>query len=251
MTRTLTRTHLNSSRLIRILADLALLEEAGPMNAFAEKLGLWVDFADAIALSAAHTTGAAVAPRKSSLKRASAEVDLVGEFERVRITLVQAIVPGGASKGVKNRIAWPTPQRGATAEELAHYEPYRRYHLAHQRDMDLAVRALRARLRDAVSQISPSLKHLAALDAAFDAILNEREGRLLATLPSLMEKRFRQLLSASAATPGETSHGGCHPRFLGELQAVLLAELDVRLQPALGILEAFQSEKQQNLEPQV
>ena len=51
MTRVPTRTHFFSSRLIRILSDLAILEAVEPGAGFSEKLGLWVDYSDAIALS--------------------------------------------------------------------------------------------------------------------------------------------------------------------------------------------------------
>jgi hypothetical protein len=258
MTRALTRTNLNSSGLIRILTDLAIQESAEPANAFAEKLGLWVDFADAITLCAAHNANPAVVPNGTAGSRDSGAE---GEFARVRTAFVHAITTGVTNTGTRTRIALPTPKPGAPIEDAIAFEPYRRYHLAHQRDMELAIRPLRTRARDLLAQTSLVLKQLAALDAAFDGILGERESKLLATLPSLMEKRFRELFQSNQQLHGDnpqasnpnlwTKPGGWLSRFLCELQAVMLAELDMRLQPTLGLIEAFQSEQHQSQKQQV
>lgn len=91
---------------------------------------------------------------------------------------------------------------------------------------------------------------MVALDAAFEGILVEREARLLSTIPSLMEKRFNQLRKAHLQTqPTDDAPdlwmkpGAWMARFCAELQTVLLAELDLRLQPAVGLLEALHNEK--------
>jgi hypothetical protein len=97
------------------------------------------------------------------------------------------------------------------------------------------------------------LQHLATLDGAFEGILSEREARLLATLPQLLKKRFEHLRMLHLKTLVDTQQvdnpaqwmqpGAWLERFCHELQTVLLAELDVRLQPALGLLEALNNEK--------
>jgi hypothetical protein len=112
-------------------------------------------------------------------------------------------------------------------------------------------------MRGVLANASPALKQLAELDAAFDGILSERESKLLASLPSLLEKRFKQLLKAhqlaqvgnqAADTPDLwMKPGGWLARFCGELQVVLVAELDVRLQPAQGLLEALNSEIEEQI----
>ena len=72
---------------------------------------------------------------------------------------------------------------------------------------------------------------------------------MLATLPSLMEKRFNQLRKAYLHTqPADDKPalwmqpGAWLARFCTELQTVLLAELDLRLQPAVGLLEALHNQ---------
>jgi hypothetical protein len=118
--------------------------------------------------------------------------------------------------------------------------------------MDLKIKPLRAQVREVVAGTSPALQQLAALDAALDAVLADRESLLLAKVPALLEKRFRQLRQAHQDLLLEaqqednislwTKPGGRLARFCQELQTVLLAELDLRLQTTLGLLEALHNE---------
>ena len=239
MTRALTRTPFHSSQLIRILADLALLDAVEPGGAFAEKLGLWVAFRDAITLSAALTASPSATPSGARLVAPAA---VRAEFDRVRATLVSAMT----------KTSSPAPSLDEPLDVATGYEPYRRYYLAHQRDMEANIRPLRAKVRGVLLKASPALQQLATLDAALDGILAERESKLLATIPLLLEQRFGQLLKAHQQmlleTP-QTDHpdfgmraDGWLTRFRHEFQTVLLAELDVRLQPTLGLVEAFNNE---------
>jgi hypothetical protein len=236
MAQATTRTHFHSSRLIRILADLALLETTGQGPALAGKLGLWVDYTDAIRLCAVHNAGMpalAALPPTASAEATESAADAVA---RVRTGLEATIA-----------------RNGVPVEPGVDYEPYRRFYLAQQRELEQKVGPLRALAREALSQASPALGQLAALDAALDGILEEREARLLGTLPILLRRRFAVLLkghqqaladSPQANAPSDTpAHwlqpGGWLARFANELQTVLLAELDLRLQPTLGLLEAL------------
>jgi hypothetical protein len=257
MARALTRTNFNSSRLIRVLADLAMVDTAGSGSAFAEKLGLWVGFTDAITLRAAHDSGLQSLSDMPSGQSSVARQAVAEEFTQVRTSLVQSIVHIHSANGPRTRIALPSPKVGVSYDDAIAYEPYRRYHRAHQRDMELQVRPLRTKVREVLANASPALKQLAELDAAFDGILSERESKLLSTLPSLLEKRFKQLQKAHQLTHVDSQTadapdlwmkpGGWLARFCGELQAVLVAELDIRLQPVEGLIEALKN----NIENQV
>ena len=249
MTRALTRTNFHSSQLIRTLADLSVLDAAGPGVAFGEKLGLWIDFADAIALTGVHnanTLGAASAAQIG----AGASVHV--EFAKTRTSLEGIIAKSSSPNTGRTRAELSLPTLDGPLEDAKAYVPFRRYHQAHQRDMENSVRIVRARVRDGVTAAAPQLQQLVALDAAFEGILIEREARLLATLPSLMEKRFNQLRKVYLQTlPADDKPalwmkpGAWLARFCTELQTVLLAELDLRLQPAVGLLEALHHKKTQ------
>jgi hypothetical protein len=254
MTRALTRTNFHSSRLVRILSDLAVVESVKPGVAFAEKLAQWFDITHAINLRAAHTAS----PPSTSLETPPVTGVVVGEaFARMRLALENSITRRGDPVKGRTRLEMPSPQFGVPIDAVTAYAPYRRYYLAHQREMDLNVRPWRAKVREVLAKTSPTLKQLADLDAALDGILCDRESKLLSTVPLLLEQRFGQLLKAHQqrlVDTQQTDHpdfwmkpGGWLARFCNELQTVLLAELDVRLQPILGLIEAMNNEKTKHL----
>lgn len=248
MSRPLTRTNFNSSKLTRLLADLAMLDAAESGHAFAEKLGLWVGFTDAIALRAAHDT----APETFASKQNGEICDTGEEFTRVKTQMMLTITSRHSASGTRSRMSLPVPKVGVSYEDAVSFEPYRRYYLAHQRDVELQIQSLRAKVRNLLGKTSPALRQLADLDAAFDTILNDRESKLLSRLPSLLEQRFKDLFKAHQQARVDTHEadspdlwmkpGGWLSRFFSDLQAVQLAELDMRLQPTEGLIEALQNE---------
>jgi hypothetical protein len=237
---------------MRVLADLALVETSGQAGAFAEKLGLWVAFTDAITLCAAHNAS----PAGTAAPAPQAGASALEFFTRARAALEQALIHSATPKGSKARGGLPLPNLELPIVAKTAFEPYRRYYQAQQRDMEAGVASLRSQVRARLAQAAPALQQLAALDAALDGILNERESRLLATIPSLLEKRFAQLLQDHQQRLTETQQNdnpafwlnpaGWLTRFCTELQTVLLAELDLRLQPALGLVEAITNENTQS-----
>ena len=250
MTRALTRTPFHSSQLVRTLADLALVDASVPDAAFAEKLGQWIDIAGAIALRATHTPGPADGTGAST---DAAYLPAQAHMTQVRQNLERAIEAGGKPATGKGRNAMPVPKADVPIEIAGAYEPYRRYYVAHQRDMELKLPPLRAKVREALAGASQAMQQLAAMDAALDRILAGQESRLLAKVPNLLEQRFKHLRSAHQQTLAAaqlddnitlwTKPGGWLARFCHELQTVLLAELDVRLQPVTGLLEALHNEQ--------
>jgi hypothetical protein len=245
------RTNFHSSKLIRCLADLALVDAGDAGNAFAEKLGLWVHFADAITLSAVHSDGIASAPGKA---KPGAQAAVSVEFDRVQAMLTTSIAHSCSSNASKTHIKLPTPNLELPLDVAATFTPYRRFYEAHQRDMELSIRPLRFNVRDAVAKASPRLKKLAELDATLDNILRDREAKLLAKVPVLLKKRFAQLYkehqqklvdTQQADKPAAwTQTGGWLARFCNDMQMLLLAELELRLQPTMGLIEAFKQDTQ-------
>jgi hypothetical protein len=255
MTRALPRTNFNSSRLIRFLADLDSVDAAEPGDAFAERLGLWLEVTDAISLSAALNAGGTrlpAAPEAPADGAAAARMAIGEEFARKREALVNSIARSCSPEAGEGRIKLPVPKAGVDIEAAAAYEPYRRFYVAHQRDMEANIRPLREKARQALAQAAPALRKLAALDAVLDKVLSAREGQLLLTVPLLFEKRFTQLLAAHRqrlAASGQEDKpetwlqaGGWLADLGKELQALLLAELDLRLQPAAALIEALSNE---------
>jgi predicted trehalose synthase len=187
----------------------------------------------------------------------------------VRAQLVESITRGAPAGSGLTRIDMPAPVLDEPVEIKTAFEPYRRFVAAHQRQMESTLRSLRAQLRLQLSKRASAGQQLAALDSAFENILAEREAALLAKTSKLLEKRFVQALKAhmqaqtqpanlitettdaivdatdvSDPNPNHTPKSDTSSWLMPLRQTIrqaLLAELDTRLQPALGLLEALTS----------
>jgi hypothetical protein len=274
MTRALPRASLYSASLVRFLTENALLAPAHQAEDVGQKLGDWLDFRQAIALHGVlppdTASAAQAAPLPAHVQRMAliAPEALAKHVDKVRAQLVESITQGAPAGSGLARIDMPAPVLDAPVEIKTAFEPYRRFVAAHQRQMDSTLRSLRAQLRLQLSKQGSAGQQLAALDTAFENILAEREAALLAKTSKLLEKRFVQALKAHMqaqalateaadamveaiddmdvidANPNNTPKGD-PSRWLmplrQTLRQALLAELDTRLQPTLGLLEALTS----------
>jgi hypothetical protein len=231
-----------------LLAHWALIDRPGSSPgdksagrpSFVDGMGQWLGWADAIALSAALNAPLdqpATEPDAASGSRhrpaLSSEAAARREFDRVRNGLLGAIED--------------TPTD-------TDFTPHRRRYRALQQSMEAGIGPLRALLRDALARRSPDRARLAALDAVMDEALREREQAVLSGMPSLLQQHFERLLAGRRASdpvpagvPGDTAPdpspapGQWLVEFRGDMQRMLRAELDLRLQPAHGLLEALHS----------
>jgi hypothetical protein len=242
MTRGLQRATFNRSALVRVLSD-TLPEAPDPKYDFGERLGQWLDFSDALTLFSVLNSEAG-----SSTPIASANSDLPAQLARVRRNLSDSIHNDGVFSAEPARIPFPTPLPNATPESAAEFSPYHRYYLAHQRDMNGAITALRANARKALAGQSAAGRQLADLDAAFEKFLSVRERNLLSNIPLMLGKRFDQryaehraaLADHSADDPATwTQPGSWLEAFCHDAQTALLAELELRLKPVVGLIAAL------------
>lgn len=274
MTRALPRASLYSASLVRFLTENALLAPARPSEDVGQKLGDWLDFRQAIALHSVlnpETSDAPTASLPAHVQRMAliAPEALAQHVDKVRAQLVESITQGAPAGSGLARIDMPAAVLDEPVEIKTAFEPYRRFVAAHQRQMESTLRSLRAQLRLQLSKRASAGQQLAGLDAAFENILAEREAALLAKTSKLLEKRFVQALKAhmlaptqpatlitetTDATVDDTDVSGPNSNtppksdpsiwlmpLRQTIRQALLAELDTRLQPALGLLEALTS----------
>ncbi len=229
----------SSSRLVRLLGDWTPPVAAVPGMDFAERLGLWLNAFDAIALQAAHQSIKAIKPSSDRPEQAprSRPEPVDADLQRVRGALANAIaqdpLPGGAAD--------------------AAYSAYRQRHAELQRHMDQMVGHLRDHVRQAMSRLSPRLRRLAALDAALERWLAPREQAVLPAVAALAERRFEQLRRAHRAALDADGRqddpalwreaGGWLHAFERDWRQALSAELDLRLEPVAGLIEAINESK--------
>ncbi|KAF1045258.1 DUF3348 family protein [Xylophilus sp.] len=220
---------ITGSALVRLLAPLAGDDAGASRQSFTDRLSQWLGWTDAIALSGALDGSAPVAPPDAENDAAVLRAD----YAKVRATLAKTLDGNDRALG--------SGRDGATD-----FPPYRRYYLGRQQAMELAIAALRQRLRAAIAAAPAPLARLAAVDAVIEQALGAQEHNLLATtVPPLLERHFRRLRDAAAATdgaePAPQPAEAWQNRFRRDLCAVLLAELDLRCQPIDGLLAALHS----------
>ncbi|VTU23916.1 hypothetical protein SRS16CHR_03348 [Variovorax sp. SRS16] len=232
------RTGFNGSALVCVLSRLTGTEVRESGQATADRLSQWFGWTDAISLSAALNGGLAPAPAGARASSSAEE----GEYARVRTALKNAIAEDGLSTTDKEgrRLRASTP--GDTAATTAAFKPYRQRYLAQQQAMESSIAPLRSRLRAALAARSPAMARLAAVDVVMEQVLGARERSLLTAASAGLARHFERLRQAAQASidPGDTTPPGeWLDLFCKDMQDLLLAELDFRMQPIEGLLEAL------------
>ncbi len=247
MTRVSPRTRLHSSTLLRLLTSQGMVDAGVDAGDVGQRLGDWLHFRHAIALQG--FIGEVDDPQAvpaTPTARVDATV-LRQRFAQVRAALEQSITEGTAPAPGMPRIELPHPELEHPIDPKTAFDPFRRYCTGHQRQMESIIRSLRMQLRGMLDKVSTSHKRLATLDAIFENVLLERETRLLGHIPAGFEKRFaralkqhlKQLTEATEADePAPRSAPWLEP-LQQDMRTALLAELDLRLQPVLGLIEAL------------
>ena len=259
MPKTVLRSSFTSSTLVRLLDEWTPAPAEPSGLDVAERLSLWVNAFDAIRLQAAQQAIAALATAPGRPVRASRAQALGEDLRRLRAVMARAIAqePGPVIETAHTpadlrRLARAAAQPAEAAAADASYARWRQRHFELQRQMDLTIPPLREHVRNALAQGPARLRQLAALDAVMEQVLAAREQKLLPTVVERMERRFGELRAAhlqSLQDSGQDDEpsawrrpGGWLERFAGEWRQLLAAELDLRLQPVTGLVEALAKE---------
>lgn len=254
-----------SSRLQRVLLELAVVEGELSNIQFADKLGELISLSDAIVL-AESLRGL----KKKPFTAAECDDDANTVFLQARAAMLAFIVNSfvlegdDVQAGSASPFILPRPNRDTLDDPNAGFVAYQRFYSLHQSEMDHRVVTLRRQLQQIMSGRSATLAQLAALDNSMADTMADFSRRIFAGIPHLLAKRFyylnqqyRQARAENAelddgqanSVQDESSRwlkkGGWLDRFIREMQAVLLAELELRLMPVFGLIEALEVEKTQ------
>lgn len=190
----------------------------------AERLGQWLHVAQAIHLHAAHGKVSAAGPGSPADPAAGLHQGLQQELERVREMLTRSITAHQSAHG-----------RGPMNLD-AEFALYHQRLNDLQRRMEMGVDALRQHVRQ---QVARSCPELAAWDAVVDQLFAGREQRLLSTMPTFLKARFVALRQEALASPVPDDLSWLQA-FATEFEQTLLAELDLRLLPVVGLIETLE-----------
>jgi hypothetical protein len=226
------RTALSGPSLIRLLARITQAEVTEPGKPLSDRLSDWVGWTDAITLSTA-LNGAPVATGPARTPRDDAQASC----ERVRSSLTHAIAAATRAPSA------PARAHATAAEPLPDYADFRQRYQSMQQAMESDIGELRQRLRVLLAATTPGMARLATVDAVMERSLGVRERSLLASGPVLLGAHFERLRNdaqpeSAADTPAAAQRAWLRT-FLGDMQAVLLAELEIRFQPVEGLLAAL------------
>lgn len=259
---------LNSSRLVVLLQQWAR-EDGGravqppqqqqqqQQQDVAVQLSQWLGTVDAVQLSRAlhaieslpDAGGIAGGPREPVCDVAALERFVQkAKADLTALVTAKAAAPKPLRARADNTpVEMPDPQADA---DFAAHGPR---HLDMQKQMDTRLLALRVQVRHTLTKGTPALRQLAALDAVMEQMLGAREQRLWASLPGHLERRLayrHQMHQQALQASGQADEplrwrqpGGWLWAFEQDMQALLLAEMQVRLQPITGLLEAAHNEK--------
>jgi hypothetical protein len=253
------------SRLVHLLSGFKPAGAEAPGRHFADRFGQLVGLPGSISLSMAHADLSAMTFQPEPVAAADVAKSVREEFLRVRMSLVRAIAVSFDPAVGRNGSRLPTPEGlyahfeltgvfaakrpGRAQNHAAAFEPYRKFYVARQRNLEIRIQQLRAHIGAAISGLSAELAQLSKLDASLENALSGRSRDLFAVVPKLLELRFGERLDlhrqALAKEPEAADlerwlqPGGWIGTFCGEMRELLIAELEVRLQPVLGMLESL------------
>jgi hypothetical protein len=239
------RPPLTGSAFIRALAALNDAHAPASPDAFAQRLAQWLAWTDAFSLSAALGDASARPDVPALAGRAAVSAD-ERECARVRGALAKMIADAPAGGAEPRRLGRPLAgAAGAVAPTgtPTDFATYRQRYAKCQLAMETQIVPLRRRLRATLADRSPALAKLAELDTVMEQVVGAQERALLATVAGRLEPRFDRLRATQdePASDAPTRPGPWLDRFRQDMRELLLAELDLRLQPVEGLLEACKS----------
>lgn len=246
------RSTLTTTRLVSVLQGLGMPGETPSQRDVVNRFGRMIDLAYSVNL----------ADRLRQIERgevsAPAAADEGGDEDptavllEVRRSVIEYVA---VSFSVDNSIAmpfrFPKPAAEAMTDPQKAAAPYQRFYVLHQGEMDFRVLRLRKQMRAMLGQRGVLGTRLLALDEVLNDTLARHARKALTTVPRLLAKRFVTLAAAHRDAAGEDAGapadwmkpGNWLARFRDETEEMLLAELDLRLHPLLGLIEAAATEE--------
>lgn len=231
---------LHVSRLIQLLQRLHLSQS--PVSAYnvAEKLGGLIDLT--LSVSLANTLG--------GLQRVSGGSGNEPPPTSLRQKLLSArehwVADVVANCDLENSAeAMPAPRLkpGFEKDIQEAAQPFARFYALQQSEMEHHISGLQRQVRDVLNNTSSELAQLATLDQALFEIMAKQTRSAFGALPAMVIKHFAwQFDNRTQPEPGENeAHPAWFLLFMQDIRAILLAELDIRLQPVIGLIEACES----------
>jgi len=248
-----------SSLLMKTLQSLSVLDSALPHPRFVATVGQFIDFSEAFHLAdfLARVPSIGVTDRAGVIGCADTINSAQSRFLSTRGEMMSLIIASftlpeltfktsvsQATATVKRSSIMSLPRMGDMHFNKGDQglSAYLRFYALQQSEMESRIVQLHTRIRRELTAQSPSLAQIAALDGKLNEVLASYSRKTLGVIPVLLRKRFNYLFNEYKTEKEAVA------AFLREMQTVLLAELDIRLQPTLGLIDALATETEEEEE---
>ncbi|MCR8921627.1 DUF3348 domain-containing protein [Dasania sp. GY-MA-18] len=222
MTKPALHTNRKGSRLSNYLSSLGVSQHKPSQQNFAERVGELIGLPGSLVLSSAPLK---VKPQPA----ASSDQGIQDLFLEQHNQLVQFIAACFDGSETRRRFQLPSIHQD-TEKPLT---DLKRFYINVQTELAGQVYKLHILIKDAAADISPHLKQLCTLDSAMSDILSNHIKRSFSSIPNHLDQRFQYWQQHS-----DDNFESAISNFCQELQQLLLAELDARLQTTYGLIEA-------------
>jgi hypothetical protein len=241
----------SSSNFVKLLQEWNTSEAVSLGGDWIDQLSRWLGPLDAITLSVSHQLMRDTASARPSSEDVAPSVNLDLELRNVRADLLKAIGPPQQARSRDMRTGG-TDKAIEPMEGIQDYSAYRQRYAEFQRRVEWRVDPLRTHCRRVLSESCPRLHKLAELDATLEHIFAAREKAMFNKIPAILERRFldRQseylntlplLVTDDPEQPPEVNRKTLAwvYKFEQDFHAIISAELDARLEPIAGMIEAY------------
>ncbi|MFH0726157.1 MAG: DUF3348 family protein [Pseudomonadota bacterium] len=256
------------SRLVHLLSGFTPAGADGSGYRFVDRFGQLVGLQDSISLSRVHAELPAMVFKPDGLATADTAKAVRETFLSTRKSLVTTIAMSFVPHSGHIKEKLPTPdglhahflftgvyaarRSGSAQTHASAFEPYRKFYVTRQIEMETRIQQLRSLVGTRISFLSPELARLEKLDSCLAKVLSGSVRDLFAVIPKQLERRFASGFDThrrdlpKEPTASDLAEwilpGGWIWTFCGEMRELLLAELDVRLQPVLGMIDSLPPE---------
>ncbi len=242
MNHTTSTSILDRSRLLALLSVLSVARLNVAEYNVAESLGRSVKLDDLRFLSSALNNLPTTALAKTE-EMADAQSLLFSTREEC----IRRILSSFSDRTGADTISLPTSLESIKPQALLSFDPYRRFYTAHQTEMTGAIVKAQTKIRIILANRSASLHQLALVDHLLDDATSSLK-RSLDVVTLVLEQQFKQLsqgMSAETLEQGEVpaswlAEEGWISKLYRQIRLCLLAELDFRMEPIVGLVESLQ-----------
>lgn len=233
---------LGSSELIRKLQHLLDKEIPQTQSRFSERLTQNMDFSSSLKLSELQGHLRVLErnkPAKAETKfLADQQKSLNAAFERVHRAILQSIEHSFDESVVQPR--FPLPKINLENEKLD-LSAYQTFYVAQQTEMSAKIQGLRSYVREVLSSVSLNMNKLALLDQTLEETIGFPLRSGFSVISKVISKHCYKIEEQWQKHDHQEVCGQLN-QFHTEIRQLLLAELELRLQPVQGLIDAFNQE---------